>query len=73
MMTYMKRILFLLSLVFCLQTAVAQVMSDQQIVDFILSEQKKGTSERSIAMKLMQRGVSAARLTKIKEEYNAEN
>ena len=73
MMTYMKRILFLLSLVFCLQTAVAQVMSDQQIVDFILSEQKKGTSERSIAMKLMQRGISADRLTKIKEEYNAEN
>ena len=73
MMTYMKRILFLLSLVFCLQTAVAQVMSDQQIVDFILSEQKKGSSERSIAMKLMQRGISADRLTRIKEEYNAEN
>ena len=67
----MKKILFILSVVFCFQTAVAQVMSDQQIVDYILNEQKHGTKERTIATRLMQRGVSADRLRRVKEEYNS--
>lgn len=69
----MKRLLFVLSILFCFQVTVAQVMSDKQIVEFIVNEQKKGSSQRSIAAKLLQRGISPDRLKKIKEEYNAEN
>ena len=69
----MKKIIFLFVLFFSFQSALAQVMSDKQIIEFILSEQKKGSSQRTIAAKLMQRGVSAARLKEIKDEYNAKN
>lgn len=69
----MKRVLFIFSMFLCFQAAFAQVMSDKDIVDFIASEQKIGTSQRSIAVKLMQRGVTADRLKKIKDNYNDSN
>ena len=42
----MKKI-FLLSLflLVCIQMTVAQSMTDEQIVNFVLTEQEKGTSE----------------------------
>lgn len=69
----MRKIIFFLSILFCFQSTIAQVMSDKQIVEFIVNEQKKGVNQRAIAAKLMQRGVSADRLRKIKDDYNAEN
>ena len=63
----------MLSFAFCLQFAVAQTMSYQQVMQFIASEQEKGTSQNVIATKLLQKGVTPEQLRKIKAKYNAEN
>lgn len=67
-----KRIILLLSCAFCLQLAYAQSMSDAQIIDFVQNEQEKGTDERDIAAKLIQKGVSPGRIRDIKEKYERE-
>lgn len=67
-----KRVLLLLSCVFCLQMVFAQSMSDAQIMDFVKTEQEKGTDERAIAAKLFQKGVSPDRIRQIKEKYERE-
>ncbi|MBR4275639.1 MAG: SLBB domain-containing protein [Prevotella sp.] len=54
-----------------LTSALAQSMSDSQIVTFIQKEQKKGTSQAQIVTKLMQRGVSVTRLQKLRKQYQS--
>ena len=66
-----KKILLLLSFVFCLQFVVAQTMSDEQIIQFVISEQEKGTSQNAIATKLVQRGVSPNRLLELKNKFES--
>ena len=63
-----KKILLLLSCVFCLQFAVAQSMSDEQIINFVQAEQEKGSDQRTIATKLLQKGVSPERIRAIKKK-----
>lgn len=67
-----KKIFLLLSCVFCFQLAMAQTMSDEQIMDFVLTEQGKGSDQRTIATKLLQKGVSPERIRDIKKKYDAE-
>ena len=67
-----KRILILFSCVFCLQFAVAQTMSDEQIISFVMEEQEKGSDQRTIATQLLQKGVSPERMREIKKKYEAE-
>lgn len=67
-----KRILLLLSCVFCMQFAVAQTMSDEQIINFVVKEQEKGSDQRTIATKLLQKGISPERLRDIKKKYENE-
>ena len=50
----------------------SQSMTDEQIVDFVLQEQEKGSDEKSIATKLLKKGVSVERLRRIKSKYEAE-
>lgn len=51
-------------------SAIAQSMSDSQIIAFIQKEQKKGTSQAQIVTKLMQRGVTVTRLQKLRRQYD---
>lgn len=67
-----KRIFLLLSCVFCLQFVVAQKMSDEQIISFVIEEQEKGVDQRTIATKLLKKGVSPEQLREIKKKYDAE-
>lgn len=62
----------LLSCVLCFQLVFAQSMSDIQIMDFVKTEQEKGTDERAIAAKLFQEGVSPDRIRDIKRKYENE-
>ena len=64
-----KKIVLLLSCVFCLQFVVAQSMSDEQIIQYVAQEQERGTDQRTIATKLLQKGVTFERLNKIKKKY----
>ena len=44
-------------------------MTDQQIMDFVIAEQEKGTSQSQIVTKLMQRGVTVDQLRSVKKKY----
>lgn len=67
----MKRIFFavLLSLT-CLSSVLAQGMSDSQVMQFIASESKAGTSQSQIVTKLMQRGVKIDQIRRLRNEYD---
>lgn len=66
----MKRILLIaIVALVSLNGAIAQSMSDSQIISFIQKEQKKGTSQAQIVTKLMQKGVSVSRLQKLRRTY----
>ena len=67
----MKRILFLLSvaLLLCSVSAWAQAMSDTQIMEFIQSEMKAGTSQSQIVTKLVQRGVTVDQIRRVRAQY----
>lgn len=66
----MKRILLIaIVALVSLNGAIAQSMSDSQIISFIQKEQKKGTSQAQIVTKLMQKGISVSRLQKLRRTY----
>lgn len=68
---YMKKILFLFLLSFVLGgTCFAQGMSDQQVMQFIASEAKAGTSQAQIVTKLMQRGVKIDQIRRLRNQYD---
>lgn len=68
-----KYILFLLFAVFfSLQCAVAQKLTDEQVVKIVLAEKEKGSDEKSIAQKLLRQGVTPAQLRHIKNKYEQE-
>ena len=51
------------------QAAVAQGMSDQQVLQFIQKETKAGTSQSQIVTKLMQRGVKVDQIQRLRKQY----
>lgn len=65
-----KRIILLLSFAFCLQLAYAQSMSDEDIKNFVLTEQESGVSKQAIAKKLLKKGVTPERLREMIKKQN---
>lgn len=49
----------------------AQSMSDSQVMDFILKEHKRGTSQATIVTKLMQRGVNINQIRRVRDAYQS--
>lgn len=68
-----KKTILLFSLFLCMQTLMAQKMSDSDIIDFVMTEQAKGADQRTIATQLLKKGISPERLREIKKKYDAEN
>lgn len=48
-------------------------MSDAQIIEFVQKEQKAGTSQQQIVVKLMQKGVSVQRVQQLRKKYEELN
>ena len=46
-------------------------MTDQQVLDYVMQERQKGTPQSRIVTNLMQRGVSAAQIRKIRRKYGS--
>ena len=69
----MKKYVLFFVMLLSVQMAVAQGMSDQQVMSFIASEVKAGTSQAQIVTKLMQRGVKIDQKTaeSITDDYFA--
>ncbi|MBP5340414.1 MAG: SLBB domain-containing protein [Prevotella sp.] len=68
----MKKYLLLFALIwFSGQSVFAQSsMSDQQLIDFIVEEKDKGSSQSDIVTKLMQRGVDIQQIQRVKRMYD---
>lgn len=67
----MKKVLFT---IFCLLLFVIHVMAqssmtDSQVIDFVMKEQKAGSSQSQIVTKLMQKGVDIQQIRRIKNQY----
>ena len=67
----MKKCFLLLTMLLLTSTcALAQTsMTDQEIVSFIMEENKKGSSQAEIVTKLVQRGVDIQQLQRVRRKY----
>lgn len=50
-------------------TVLAQTMSDEQVIEYILQEQDKGTSQTQIIKQLVSRGVTMEQVNRLKAKY----
>ena len=70
MRRFMRRyILVLLLFVVGSAAMVAQTMSDEQVIEYILQEQDKGTSQSQIIKQLVSRGVTMEQVNRLKAKY----
>ena len=69
----MKKYFFMLLLLLMMTSSSAvmaqSTMTDQQLVEFILTEKEKGTSQQEIITKLIQRGVDMQQIQRVKRKY----
>lgn len=65
---------FSIILFFCFSTlfVFGQSMTDEQVIRFVKQEVEKGTDQQTIVTKLLQKGVSADQMRRIKKKYEAE-
>ena len=63
-----KQIFFIIAfmIVATANVAVAQSMSDDELISFVIKEQQRGTSQSQIVTQLMQRGVTIDQIRKVK-------
>ena len=55
-------------LLFCMATMAQSSMTDDQIIKFVIKEQKAGTSQQEIAVKLIQRGVTPEQIKRVQKK-----
>lgn len=67
----MKKFLLMLVLLFITGSYVLaqSTMTDQQLIEFILNEKEKGSSQQEIVTKLMKRGVDIQQIQRVKRKY----
>ncbi len=63
-----KYLLSLMMILCCAVSALAQSMSDEQVIRFVVKEQQAGTPQTEIATKLVQRGVSVDQLKRVQKK-----
>lgn len=67
----MRKYILLIFIALCATTANAQSgMTDTQVMDFVLKENKRGTSQQQIVTKLMQNGVDINQIRRVRNSYN---
>lgn len=70
----MRRFITLFFLIFTLSgVAVAQQMSDDQVVQYVKDAQKMGKTQKQITTELMRRGVTKEQVERIQEKYENGN
>lgn len=66
----MKRYIIIAMTALCTLNLYAQSsMTDSQVLDFVMQEHKKGTSQAQIVTKLMQNGVNINQIRKVRRTY----
>lgn len=68
---YIKKLLLALSLSFliCLPSMAQSSMTDKQIMQFMVTENARGTSRSQIVTKLIERGVTIDQIRRVREKY----
>lgn len=68
----MKRLILVpIFIMLCSLGSMAQsFMTDSQIIDFVIEQQQKGTSQSQIVTKLMQKGVDISQIRRVKKSYD---
>ena len=63
----MKRVLFIVGMVLltCMSMMAQSSMTDEQVIKFVMKEQKAGTSQQEIAVKLVQKGVTTDQIKRV--------
>ena len=67
-----SKILLVVFLMTVSSSAFAQSMTDNQVIQFVLQEQQKGSDQQTIVTKLLQKGVTAEQLRRIRKKYEAQ-
>lgn len=67
-----KTIILFIALLLSFQWVAAQTVSDEQVIKIVMAEKEKGCDEKTIAQKLLRRGVTPAQLRRIKAKYEQE-
>lgn len=67
-----KLTIILLLLLSGVPTLLAQSMSDDQVMSFVLAESEQGASRSEITKKLIQKGVSLDQLRRVRQKYEKE-
>ncbi len=66
----MKRYILLLGLFLAITTiGMAQSMTDQQVMQFVIEQHQQGVSQQQIVTKLMQRGVNIDQIKRVRKKY----
>ena len=68
----LSKILFVVLLMAVPASAFAQSMTDNQVIQFVQQEQQKGSDQQTIVTKLLQKGVTAEQLRRIRKKYEAQ-
>lgn len=71
----MKRTLILLSLILTYSFSISaqSSMTDNQVMEYVIKENEKGTSREDIFSNLMKKGVSIEQIQRIRSKYEREN
>lgn len=71
----MKRTLILLSLIltYSFSLSAQSSMTDNQVMEYVIKENEKGTSHEDIFSNLMKKGVSIEQIQRIRSKYEREN
>ncbi len=67
-----KKICIALMAFVFVQVVVAQSMSDDQVVKYVMEQKEKGLDQQAIAEQLVRRGVTPQQLQRIKRKYEAQ-
>ena len=66
----MKQYILLLGLFLAISTTgMAQSMTDQQVMQFVIEQHQQGVSQQQIVTKLMQRGVNIDQIKRVRKKY----
>lgn len=70
----MRKLLIAFLVLFgCSGIAVAQTMSDEQVIEYVLQAQEQGKTQTQIVKELMRRGVTMDQVNRLKTKYNKQD
>ena len=66
-----RRLLFAIFAVLCVSYMSAQKMTDDQVLEYVMSAQQKGADQQQIASELLHRGVTMDQVNRIRRQMEA--